>query len=149
MYIIAVVIFIAILVGTILIGAPITVFFDLPSLLIIVLITATMLMASGLFNDFKRAFKVIMSRDNQFSKVEIEKSYLAIELTIKLIINSGLLGSLIGLISMLRSIDNPSTIGPNVAVMLLTLFYGLFGTFIFMPIKARLKSLLISFEEKK
>lgn len=149
MYIFAIVIFIAILVGTIILGTPITVFLNLPSILIIVLITATMLMASGLFNDFKRAFKVIMSRDNLFSKVEIEKSYLAIELTIKLIINSGLLGSLIGLIQLLGTLNNPSTIGPNVAVMLLTLFYGLFGTFIFMPIKARLKSMLISFEEKK
>ena len=38
---------------------------------------------------------------------------------------SGLLGTVIGLISMLANLDDPTTIGPAMAVALLTMFYGI------------------------
>jgi len=36
----------------------------------------------------------------------------------------GMIGTLIGLVQMLRSMDDPATIGPSMAVALLTTFYG-------------------------
>ena len=39
-------------------------------------------------------------------------------------IGAGLTGSLIGLVSMLQTLDDPSKIGPAAAVMILTVFYG-------------------------
>ena len=53
----------------------------------------------------------------------------------------GLIGTLIGLIQMLQSLDDPSTIGPAMAVALLTTFYGaIFANVIFMPISGKLKT---------
>ena len=53
----------------------------------------------------------------------------------------GMLGTLIGLIQMLSTLDDPSTIGPSMAVALLTTFYGsLLATVIFLPIAGKLKS---------
>jgi len=53
----------------------------------------------------------------------------------------GLIGTLIGLILMLRSITDPSTIGPGMAVALLTTFYGAFlSNLIFLPIAGKLKA---------
>ncbi|WP_198265187.1 MotA/TolQ/ExbB proton channel family protein [sulfur-oxidizing endosymbiont of Gigantopelta aegis] len=53
----------------------------------------------------------------------------------------GMLGTLIGLIQMLSTLDDPSTIGPSMAVALLTTFYGsLLATVIFIPIAGKLKS---------
>jgi len=37
----------------------------------------------------------------------------------------GMIGTLIGLVQMLQTMDDPSTIGPSMAVALLTTFYGL------------------------
>ncbi len=52
----------------------------------------------------------------------------------------GLLGTLIGLILMLRSLDSPSKIGPAMAIALVTTFYGaLFANVIFLPIAGKLK----------
>jgi chemotaxis protein MotA len=52
----------------------------------------------------------------------------------------GMIGTLIGLIGMLKTLDDPSTIGPNMAVALLTTFYGaLLANFIFLPIAGKLK----------
>jgi chemotaxis protein MotA len=52
----------------------------------------------------------------------------------------GMIGTLIGLVGMLQSLDDPTTIGPKMAVALLTTFYGsLFANLIFIPIAEKLK----------
>jgi len=53
----------------------------------------------------------------------------------------GMLGTLIGLIQMLSKMQNPSTIGPAMAVALLTTFYGsLLSTLFFLPVAGKLKA---------
>jgi chemotaxis protein MotA len=53
----------------------------------------------------------------------------------------GMIGTLIGLISMLKSMDDPTTIGPSMAVALITTFYGaLMANLVFMPIAGKLKA---------
>jgi len=52
----------------------------------------------------------------------------------------GMVGTLIGLILMLQSMDDPSSIGPAMAVALITTFYGaLFANLIFIPLASKLK----------
>ena len=52
----------------------------------------------------------------------------------------GMIGTLIGLINMLRRLDDPSTIGPAMAVALITTFYGsLMANLLFLPIANKLK----------
>lgn len=53
----------------------------------------------------------------------------------------GMIGTLIGLVQMLQSMDDPSTIGPAMAVALLTTFYGsLLANIVCMPIAGKLKT---------
>jgi chemotaxis protein MotA len=53
----------------------------------------------------------------------------------------GVIGTLIGLVQMLQSMDNPGAIGPAMAVALLTLFYGLIMANLFcMPIAGKLRA---------
>jgi chemotaxis protein MotA len=53
----------------------------------------------------------------------------------------GMLGTLIGLIQMLSLLADPETLGPAMAVALLTTFYGsLLSTVIFLPIAGKLRS---------
>ena len=52
----------------------------------------------------------------------------------------GLVGTLIGLIQMLRSMDDVSTIGPGMAVALITTFYGaLLANLVCIPLAGKLK----------
>lgn len=52
----------------------------------------------------------------------------------------GLIGTLIGLVQMLGNLDDPSTIGPSMAVALLTTFYGaVLSNMVFMPMAAKLE----------
>jgi len=51
----------------------------------------------------------------------------------------GMIGTLIGLIQMLKNLDDPSKIGPGMAVALLTTFYGaLLANLVFNPIAGKL-----------
>jgi len=52
----------------------------------------------------------------------------------------GMVGTLIGLINMLQKLDDPSTLGPSMAVALITTFYGvLIANIIFKPIAKQLQ----------
>lgn len=52
----------------------------------------------------------------------------------------GMLGTLIGLILMLKQIDDPDTLGPGMALALITTFYGsVLANLIFLPIAGKLK----------
>lgn len=52
----------------------------------------------------------------------------------------GLIGTLVGLVQMLADLENPETIGPAMAVALLTTFYGaILGTIILAPLGAKLE----------
>jgi chemotaxis protein MotA len=52
----------------------------------------------------------------------------------------GMIGTLIGLILMLKSLDSPSKIGPAMSIALVTTFYGaLLANVVFLPIAGKLK----------
>ena len=53
----------------------------------------------------------------------------------------GLIGTLVGLVQMLADLDNPSAIGPAMAVALLTTFYGaIMGTVVVSPMAGKLEN---------
>ncbi|MGB4658478.1 MAG: MotA/TolQ/ExbB proton channel family protein, partial [Mobilitalea sp.] len=53
----------------------------------------------------------------------------------------GMIGTLIGLVNMLKKLDDASTIGPNMAVALITTFYGsMIANWICIPIAAKLRA---------
>ncbi|MCB9964304.1 MAG: MotA/TolQ/ExbB proton channel family protein [Rhodospirillales bacterium] len=53
----------------------------------------------------------------------------------------GLIGTLVGLVQMLADLDNPSSIGPAMAVALLTTFYGaIMGTVVIAPLAGKLEN---------
>jgi chemotaxis protein MotA len=52
----------------------------------------------------------------------------------------GLIGTLVGLVQMLADLENPETIGPAMAVALLTTFYGaILGTVVMAPLSVKLQ----------
>ena len=53
----------------------------------------------------------------------------------------GMIGTLIGLVKMLMTMDDPSSIGPAMSVALLTTFYGAFiANLLFIPLAGKLKT---------
>src|SRR5699024_12212222 len=51
----------------------------------------------------------------------------------------GMIGTLIGLVLMLSSLDDPASLGPNMAVALLTTLYGtILANLVFLPMASKL-----------
>jgi chemotaxis protein MotA len=52
----------------------------------------------------------------------------------------GLIGTLVGLVQMLGNLEDPSTIGPSMAIALLTTFYGaILANMVFTPLASKLE----------
>ncbi|MBD04255.1 MAG: hypothetical protein CME24_07920 [Gemmatimonadetes bacterium] len=53
----------------------------------------------------------------------------------------GGIGTIIGLVLMLKNMDDPAALGPGMAIALLTVFYGLFVAYaVALPLQTRLRS---------
>lgn len=84
--------------------------------------------------------EMIMRRDMQATLQRHAKSAGVLRKAAEFAPAMGLIGTLIGLVQMLGSLDDPSTIGPSMAVALLTTFYGaVLATMVFSPLAAKLE----------
>jgi len=103
---------------------------NIPSVLIVIGGTIAMLLAafgSGVWSAFKAVFSGSPDRDS------IETGIAVWERGKSFAIASGMLGTLIGFVLMLQSMDDPASIGPAMGVALLTMLYSLllaYGLFV-------------------
>ncbi len=99
------------IIGTMYLSGGMHLFLDIPSILVILIpIIAVMIARHGV-----KSFGQLFSKDN--SEILQTISYTALL--------SGVLGTIIGLVSMLANLSNPNSIGPAMAVALLSSLYGL------------------------
>jgi len=148
MYIVALVIFLLILFYSLSLSGSLISIIDIPSIILIGFITVSMLLASGLIKDLKRAFVIMAKRDINFTKLELQRSLEAVQLTIRLLLFSSIFELVISAIAILKLVDNQIRMGPNFSVALITVFYALFGCLIFLPIQSKLKVLILSYKEE-
>lgn len=148
MYLIGLVVFLVILMGiSSFSGAPMA-FVDFPSIIVILGISLPILLASGLTKDLLRGFKVMHQRENQFTAIELRRTLSALKMTRHTLILAGGLGTLIGTVGMLSQLSNPSQIGPNMAVALLTVVYAIILTGAIVPIQYRIEAILSTFSDQ-
>ena len=70
-----------------------------------------------------------------------ERSEYAIGIGIKMTLLAGAISSLIGFVMFMHSMSDPATIGPNLAVAVLTLFYAALISLFLYIIKGRLHTI--------
>jgi flagellar motor component MotA len=120
-------------------GSPLIIFFDLTSVLLVVVASAALLLAThgrdaGLILTGLGRWLMPGSID-PWSPAVCRKAAHVANSGGSLAIMAGALGSLIGLIQMLQNMDDPSSIGPAMAVALLTVFYALgLNLLLFVPL---------------
>jgi len=84
--------------------------------------------------------EIIMRRDLQATIQRHAKSTSVLRKMGEFAPAMGLIGTLIGLVQMLGNLDDPSTIGPSMAVALLTTFYGaVLANMVFLPLASKLE----------
>ena len=124
------------------IGTVVIIYFlDPPSLVSLLGIQLIILGASGHFADFFRSFKLLFSSksysDEEFMQLS-EKTEYALTFGIKATLLAGICVVLIGFVAFMHNLSDPATIGPSLAVMVLTSLYACIISLILLMIKGRL-----------
>ena len=113
-------------------------FIDVRSFLIVIL--APILLSFGYLNRQNILLALRASVLRKKCTTNERRVYIeTLQLMRNLFCAAGALGFIIGLVMMLRNLEDPSRIGPAMAIALLTVFYGLFvGELIIAPLSHRL-----------
>ena len=112
--------------------AAIAWFIDAPSLLLILLILIPGLIVMGEWKDFIKAFSVGIK---PFSLLELKNIIEAIRAAQNLTIFGALFAIITSGILLLGRLNDPSTIGPNLAVCFLAGFYSVIVEFFLLPLR--------------
>ena len=147
MYLIGILIFLVFLVALASFSGPLGIFIDLPSLVVILAVTVPIQMASGLLPDLGKGFRLMGSRTNPYSLIELKRIRQSLRLAFRSLLLSGGLGSLVGTISLLAHLEDPARIGPSLAIAMLTFLYAMVLSFLLLPIHARVHAMIDTLEE--
>ena len=147
MYLIGILLFIAFMIGVTAITASPIVYVGFPSLLVILAVTVPILLAAGLLPDLGKGFRLMTAKENPFSLFELKRIRQACQLTQRSLPLAGVLGTLVGLVGMLTRLDDPTKIGPAVAVAMLTTIYAIVFLFVILPIRAKVDAVMDTMED--
>lgn len=109
---------------------------DLPSLFLIVLFVVPGLVASGLWKDLLRAFSV---GRKEYSVIQLQRMVESISMTEKLAACSCCFAVIIAAVMILASVDKLELLGPNMAVVLISILYYAMIEFFLVPLKSNIK----------
>lgn len=120
---------------------------DMPSLIMILMFIILGLAISGSWKDFRNAFSV---GTKTFTLKELKNMNESVALCRKLILYGGIFTSITAIIEILSRLDLLETIGPNLAVAILTIFYAMIFELLLLPVSIALQreiNEVMSFEE--
>ena len=78
---------------------------------------------------------------------DTEKADYALDFGIKIVLMTGIITALISFITIMGSLNNPSALGPNLAVATLTVLYGIVLSMVLFIFKARVHNVLKDLKE--
>lgn len=116
---------------------------DVPSIALILVVDVLFLIADNGFADFGRGFALAFTKGKSATEEEIKRSILIIKMIGKVTMLASAAICLVSITALLHILESPETIGPNIAVCILTITYSLFIALILVPIRVRLEQRLI------
>ncbi len=119
-------------------------FIDFPTLLVMVIFVVPVLMRGGMWKDFKRAFQLLKKNyDCRLSELRRTKDVL--EMIQKQIWYAGILTMMVSIMYIMVNISDPSLLGPNIAISILTLFYTVVLEMLLLPLQLEVKRRIINY----
>jgi len=141
-YLVSLVIFLGgIILAIILTGASVLVLADLPSFILVVILPFLLVSILYGFKDMAYAFATPFKKES--NQDNVAKAVIFFQKYGKAVLLTGIIGVIIGIITMLATLDDKSGIGPAVALALISLLYSaLINVLIVIPFLLLLKKKL-------
>lgn len=116
-------------------------YFNMPSLVLLAILMWILLFMCGLTKDFFRGIGLFFGKDKTVEKEELSRILVAFKLVLTALPIGGMVASLIAFIAILGKVNDPATLGPHVAVAILTILYSLIIEVLLLPVAAKLWTL--------
>lgn len=121
---------------------------DLPSLIILLIVIVPSLIQTGLLKDFNNSFRLTIGKKSKGTFKEIKRAIAAIQLVRKSGVYAAVFSVCISFILIMTQLSTPETLGPNLAVAILSILYAALINIIFLPMEKQLEVKLIDFAEE-
>ncbi|MFW5672451.1 MAG: hypothetical protein ACOCM8_09215 [Acetivibrio ethanolgignens] len=121
-------------------------FVDLISIFVLLVVSISVLVQTGLMKDFNNSFRLTIGRKKAADFKEIKRAAEAVNLIRKILWNTGIFTACISLFTLMHDLDTPEAIGPNLVAAILVLSYAAVLNIIFLPIEKQLEIRLIEFD---
>lgn len=119
-------------------------FIDFPTLLVMLIFVVPVLMRGGVWRDFKRAFK-LLKKDFTCRLSELRRTKDVLEMIQKQVWYAGILTMMVSVMYVMANISDLSMLGPNIAVVVLTLFYAVIFEMLLLPLALEVKRRIINY----
>ena len=97
--------------------------------------------------NFSVGLKAACIKNNVLSKVQLEKAEYALGFGIKIVLMTGIITALISFVTIMASLNEPTALGPNLAVATLTVLYGIVLSMVLLILKARIHNIIKDIEK--
>lgn len=121
-------------------------FLDLPTFIVMVILCFPVLAASGLWNDFMRAFS-LGRVGNTCGLAELKRTQTAVRMMQRQVLYAGLMNMVFAVIMLLYSIETAEKIGPYMAVAFISIFYVSIIEMLLLPLRVEVEKKLIDYME--
>ena len=121
---------------------------DIPTLLLILVLSVPVLFKNGLGKDFLRAFK-LLKKDYTCRLSELRRTLDAVELMQKQVIYARLFTGIFSCLYLLSVLSEPEQLGPYLAITLLSGFYAVVIEMLLLPLQIEVKRRIIDYIEEE
>lgn len=121
-------------------------FLDPPSLIIVLVLTVPILFTGGMWKDFLRAWK-LLRKSYTCHLSEIRRSLDVVEMMQKQLVYAGIISMLLSLVHVLGMLSDPASLGPNIAVAVLSMLYAVIFEMLLLPLQMEAKRRIIDYME--
>lgn len=127
-------------------------FIDTPPMVSMVCFTIAVLWLSGMGKDFLNGFWLVVSKENNFSRIKLQRACNAVKYTRTLIFLEAVIELFIGVIDFLYHTDGSAVIaqvlGPALAVTFIGALYTAMAAVLLTILSAKLENMLVSYMEE-
>lgn len=117
---------------------------DIPSVIILMIFTVPVLFKGGMWRDFKRAWQ-LLNKSYSCRLSELRRTLDVVEMMQKQILYAGSVCLLMTMIAVLHMLSDLASLGPNLAVAILTMLYALFFEMLLLPLQFEVKRRIIDY----
>ncbi len=117
---------------------------DPPSLVIVLLFAVPVLLKGGVWKDFVRAWR-LLKKEYTCHLSDLRRTLDVVEMMQKQVLYGGVVCVLMTLITILANLSDPASLGPNLAVAILSMLYALLIEMLLLPLQLEVKRRIIDY----